>query len=214
MFGAHFEHCMADSSTECDRSFTRSDALAKHMRTVHETEALRPSDPVPKNHNPPHPNGTAGSQGTLRRIKITMGGSKTTNGNPDLPTLPTDQPGHVDMDTLPLDLPPWPADLQFTPAELALPPSQLFRLLRRQLHWAQQERDQLRAEMESLDENRRNEWKATQLLVDDILSKEIEVESKADGRHQPFKSAPEGGPGPEPMMRSLSRSRSPMPFDH
>ena len=33
---------------ECDKSFTRSDALAKHMRTVHETEALRPSDPVPK----------------------------------------------------------------------------------------------------------------------------------------------------------------------
>jgi hypothetical protein len=28
--------------TECDKSFTRSDALAKHMRTVHETEALRP----------------------------------------------------------------------------------------------------------------------------------------------------------------------------
>ncbi|KAF1924492.1 uncharacterized protein M421DRAFT_72416 [Didymella exigua CBS 183.55] len=36
---------------ECDRSFTRSDALAKHMRTVHETEALRPSDPVPKHHS-------------------------------------------------------------------------------------------------------------------------------------------------------------------
>src|ERR1700710_2144115 len=33
---------------ECDRAFTRSDALAKHMRTVHETEALRPSDPIPK----------------------------------------------------------------------------------------------------------------------------------------------------------------------
>lgn len=38
-------------TTECDRSFTRSDALAKHMRTVHETEALRPSDPVPKGHS-------------------------------------------------------------------------------------------------------------------------------------------------------------------
>ncbi|ORY84863.1 hypothetical protein BCR37DRAFT_407781 [Protomyces lactucae-debilis] len=35
---------------ECDKSFTRSDALAKHMRTVHETEALRPSDPIPKTH--------------------------------------------------------------------------------------------------------------------------------------------------------------------
>ncbi|ODQ65663.1 hypothetical protein NADFUDRAFT_50946 [Nadsonia fulvescens var. elongata DSM 6958] len=29
---------------ECDRDFTRSDALAKHMRTVHETETLKPSD--------------------------------------------------------------------------------------------------------------------------------------------------------------------------
>lgn len=29
---------------ECDRSFTRSDALAKHMRTVHETETLRDLD--------------------------------------------------------------------------------------------------------------------------------------------------------------------------
>ncbi|KAG7147306.1 INO80 complex subunit 1 like protein [Verticillium longisporum] len=37
---------------ECDRAFTRSDALAKHMRTVHETEALRPSDPVPKSMQP------------------------------------------------------------------------------------------------------------------------------------------------------------------
>ncbi|KAF8459021.1 hypothetical protein BGX38DRAFT_1084630, partial [Terfezia claveryi] len=43
---------------ECDRSFTRSDALAKHMRTVHETEALRPSDPIPKSH-PNHPQNIA-----------------------------------------------------------------------------------------------------------------------------------------------------------
>ena len=47
---------------ECDRSFTRSDALAKHMRTVHETEALRPSDPVPKSH-PLHPQNASGSRG-------------------------------------------------------------------------------------------------------------------------------------------------------
>lgn len=42
------------SVPECDKSFTRSDALAKHMRTVHESDPLRPSDPVPKNH-PSHP---------------------------------------------------------------------------------------------------------------------------------------------------------------
>jgi hypothetical protein len=33
---------------ECDKSFTRSDALAKHMRTVHEIEAGRPQEPVQK----------------------------------------------------------------------------------------------------------------------------------------------------------------------
>ena len=39
---------------ECDKCFTRSDALAKHMRTVHETDSLRPSDPIPRTH-PSHP---------------------------------------------------------------------------------------------------------------------------------------------------------------
>ncbi|EDN06845.1 predicted protein [Histoplasma mississippiense (nom. inval.)] len=33
---------------ECDRSFTRSDALTKHMRTVHETDTLRPTDTTAK----------------------------------------------------------------------------------------------------------------------------------------------------------------------
>lgn len=42
------------SVPECDKSFTRSDALAKHMRTVHESDPLRPSDPIPKTH-PAHP---------------------------------------------------------------------------------------------------------------------------------------------------------------
>jgi Zinc finger, C2H2 type len=31
---------------ECDKSFTRSDALAKHMRTVHEIEVGKPQEPV------------------------------------------------------------------------------------------------------------------------------------------------------------------------
>jgi len=33
---------------ECDKSFTRSDALAKHMRTVHEIEVGRPQEVPPK----------------------------------------------------------------------------------------------------------------------------------------------------------------------
>lgn len=77
---------------ECDRSFTRSDALAKHMRTVHETEALRPSDPVPRGHTGGISNGGSGG-GPLKRLKLTMGGKS--NGDKkasllgDLPALPT-----------------------------------------------------------------------------------------------------------------------------
>lgn len=193
------------------------------MRTVHETEALRPSDPVPKNHNPP--NGSVSNQSTLRRITLKMGGAKSTSSNPDLPTLPTDHPGHIDMDSLPLDLPPWPADLQFTSTELALPPSQMFRLLRRQLHWAEQERDQLRAEMNSLEHKREVEWKRTQQIIDDVLSKETdeyqeqirkgEVAPMEVGYHDTYGA---GRRGPDDLsdvvMRSVSRSRSPMPFDH
>lgn len=33
---------------ECDKSFTRSDALAKHMRTVHEIETGKPQDVLAK----------------------------------------------------------------------------------------------------------------------------------------------------------------------
>lgn len=49
------------SVPECDKSFTRSDALAKHMRTVHESDPLRPSDPIPKTH-PAHPQYAAAMQ--------------------------------------------------------------------------------------------------------------------------------------------------------
>ena len=86
---------------ECDRSFTRSDALAKHMRTVHETEALRPSDPVPRGHTGGISNGVAasgsntnGNNGTLKRIKLVMGGSGTDKKNSiigELPPLPMRQ---------------------------------------------------------------------------------------------------------------------------
>ena len=60
--------------SECDRSFTRSDALAKHMRTVHETEALRPSDPVPKHHThlSAAAGGTSAPASKLPRIKLKL----------------------------------------------------------------------------------------------------------------------------------------------
>ncbi|KEF56153.1 uncharacterized protein A1O9_07734 [Exophiala aquamarina CBS 119918] len=165
---------------ECDRSFTRSDALAKHMRTVHETEALRPSDPVPRGHTGGISNGGGGP---LKRLKLTMGGKS--NGDKkasllgDLPPLPTrytaammgikpediemaDVDGSeelvdaVDVDSIPFGLPIpkdfYPPDIwdDMDGYERDLPPSQYFALLRRQIQWAEQEGRDLERELGDL----------------------------------------------------------------
>jgi hypothetical protein len=165
---------------ECDRSFTRSDALAKHMRTVHETEALRPSDPVPRGHTGGISNGTSNGP---KRLKLTMGGGangiRRQSEIGDLPPLPTrftaaqygippermDTSGAeeteelidaVDMDSLPFTLPVAP---DYYPPEVwadmddyerSLPPSQYYQVLRRQLVWADEEGQELHDELTDL----------------------------------------------------------------
>jgi Zinc finger, C2H2 type len=213
---------------ECDRSFTRSDALAKHMRTVHETEALRPSDPVPRGHTGGISNGNI-LNGAKTRIKLHLSvgpnGEKRSSAFGDLPPLPTkytmaqlgieaksikleegDDPNEmadaVDIDSAPLTLPLPP---EYYPAEVweimdeyerTLPPSQFFRLLRRQIKWAEQEDAQLIRELEDLrstgedmhgnllkrgagdergaDENRKYEWQQTDRILDAVVRGEVE----------------------------------------
>ena len=193
---------------ECDRSFTRSDALAKHMRTVHETEALRPSDPVPKNHSASLIGGASGTNGGLKRIKLIVNnGDKPKQVISDPPPLPTNhiktedgEENDPDIDTVPLEI---PIPLEYYPAEIAalldendrsLPPSQWFRLLRRQIRWAEEERTQLEKEIDEVqsttdiehakylklhgnetkgDKNRRLGWKQTEGILDSLLGKEV-----------------------------------------
>jgi len=262
---------------ECDRSFTRSDALAKHMRTVHETEALRPSDPVPKGHTGGISNGVPTSNGP-KRLKLIMGGSvkeeKRLSIIGDLPPLPrrkysedgvaypSDQefkspdqaiaeaPAQIkpylrvmgdrlvpfdpsasdqlysnntkapspddmraaeqyvalidaiDMDSVPFELPIpeeyYPAEVyeDMDDYELTLPPSQYFRLLRRQIHWAEEEGTELVKELEDArattetiggvpfkrgagdekgaDDNRRLEWQQAEAILDALLRAETD----------------------------------------
>lgn len=213
---------------ECDRSFTRSDALAKHMRTVHETEALRPSDPVPRGHTGGISNGSI-SNGTKTRIKLFLSngpnGDKRASVIGELPPLPTrhtvaqlgikteemklesdDESEElidaVDIDSVPLTLPLsldyYPPDVwdNMDEYERTLPPSQYFRLLRRQIQWAEQDDTQLHKELGDLrstaedmhgnllkrgigdekgaDENRKYEWQQTDRILDAVLRAEVE----------------------------------------
>ncbi|EWC48443.1 hypothetical protein DRE_02212 [Drechslerella stenobrocha 248] len=176
---------------ECDRSFTRSDALAKHMRTVHETEALRPSDPIPKSH-PNHPlNISAHLHDHIDHDKDDAysslspspqppsdededsggGGSAAGGTNGVAPNgkekKPRDEVNYYE-----------PED-GFDPDEAKLPPAELYRLLRRKLAWAQEDMTDLEADKKQLEEKRRQAWVKKEML----LEKVIELDLGTDARH-------------------------------
>lgn len=158
---------------ECDRSFTRSDALAKHMRTVHETEALRPSDPVPKNH-------LSGSF-KPQRLKLIVNSKPPQNDSRG----PDSGDGLIDDDATigatsdinPDPFPPvpfeYPPDIHFADEELSMGPDELFKLLRRQVHWAQQEGSELRSEVEALEKKRKEMWQAKELVLANLMEAEM-----------------------------------------
>lgn len=157
------------------------------MRTVHETEALRPSDPVPKHHS-------SNPANKFQRIKLVLSEAKRAQEKGSAPASPSSHPPNsasvpltgdsdyahnnvVYMQDLASPTAPtmvqFPADITFSPHELSLPAPDLFRLLRRQLHWATQEGEQLRAEAEALEKKRRNEWSAKELLLENVMEAEM-----------------------------------------
>lgn len=215
-------------NSECDRSFTRSDALAKHMRTVHETEALRPSDPVPKSHGggsmsvgaasltTPTFNinkGSGNSSSNNTRLKLLLstqssGDHALTNGTDadqeyDVDAEDNDNDADAELD--PLERPERDDSTSRTPVNQAggvtaaaaaggtapattltvdpsLPPSQQFRVLRRQVDWAEQEQRALRQQCEALEERRHREWLAKELLLNNVLEAEIRYQGKRRGK--------------------------------
>ena len=152
-------------NTECDRSFTRSDALAKHMRTVHETEALRPSDPVPRNYSSAH--------FKPQRLKLIVN-SKPPNASQD-----TEVDDDATLSPPPEEetLPPfeYPPDVTFSDAELSMRPDKLFRLLRRQVAWSKTEGKALEAEVQALEKKKRDEWTAKELVLANLMEAELAV---------------------------------------
>ncbi|CAB59682.1 Ino80 complex subunit Iec1 [Schizosaccharomyces pombe] len=114
------------SVPECDRSFTRSDALAKHMRTVHEADTLRPSDPIPKAH-PMHPQNVANAMvqsAREARAQQQMHGVGNTNE----------------------DVENW-----LDAASMPKTSHDMYRLQKRKLQWVKEERTMLANHLEALE---------------------------------------------------------------
>src|SRR5271170_1525533 len=103
------------------------------MRTVHETEALRPSDPIPKSMQPFIKSGT--------RLKLIIKQSQTQlDTQSQSPGPRRDPPPYPEFPNLSTSseiehLTPFPPELGFTLDELSRSSKELWRLLRRQVHW-------------------------------------------------------------------------------
>lgn len=159
------------SVPECDRNFTRSDALAKHMRTVHETEQLRPSDPQFKTHH----SGVIGNVDavvehleprSLHTLATTLESETRAMGR----TNEAQKITEIVKDTTPvLRIMEYPedGDLQTMPSETL---KTLYQDLKRKEAWALQLQKDLKKELKVGNRKRRRLWLEKEGLLDQIMN--------------------------------------------
>lgn len=168
------------------------------MRTVHEPEPPRPSAA--------HPIDPAtGLPKKGPKIRLMNGGSKSAGSNSgaggsggdttrDAHLDPSDpaydpSPASDNIKYIPANHPvtgqagfmiTYPPDINFTQFESEIPADQLMRLLRRQIHWATQEGEDLKADIEQLEALRRNEWLKKEVLLEGTMENELAVAEDQD----------------------------------
>ncbi|KAF4554055.1 C2H2-type zinc finger-containing protein [Elsinoe fawcettii] len=173
---------------ECDRSFTRSDALAKHMRTVHEPEppkaSLTNANPIDPATGQPKKgpklrllNGNKGSAPALTAEKNPLNAGLSP-GDPDWdPSPPNDNirytPAHHPVTGQPGFLINYPPDIHFSHYESEIPADQLMYLLVRQLKWAEDEGKELEKEVEELERLKREEWVKKEAVLEGLMEAEL-----------------------------------------
>ncbi|KAB5580507.1 hypothetical protein GE09DRAFT_1212955 [Coniochaeta sp. 2T2.1] len=152
---------------ECDRAFTRSDALAKHMRTVHETEALRPSDPVPKSMQPPG-GAPAAKTGKVKIVLKTQASYAAARGDDLDDSGANDENGGSPIQ----EFTPLTEDQGFTPEELAMPLEQLHNVCRLQLRWTERANAELAKDCKLWEEEYKRQWLEKEVLLDQVVQAE------------------------------------------
>jgi hypothetical protein len=154
------------------------------MRTVHEPE---PPRAAATNANPIDP--ATGQPKKGPKLRLSM--NAKTPAKPAIPDVPAPTPTQAPDDpSPPMDniqyiparhpitgqagfMITYPPDIHFSLFESEIPANQLMRLLRRQLHWALEESEGLKREVDGLEELRRNEWAAKEALLEGVLQGEL-----------------------------------------
>ncbi|KAH6898430.1 hypothetical protein B0T10DRAFT_108015 [Thelonectria olida] len=144
---------------ECDRSFTRSDALAKHMRTVHETEALRPSDPVPKSMQSGPVKGS--------KLKIIIKTPQSHGNQDDGDDIANGDEHNAEYFT-PL------TEEMFDHEELAFPVDKLYRKCYWESKWADEVGEALKKECKAWEDVYYQEWLEKEVLLAQVIKSEVD----------------------------------------
>lgn len=156
------------------------------MRSVHETDTMRPNDAITKVGAPAGTTGTPASKLQRIRLKLTQPREPGTEGEPhphvEAPVIP---PTPTEHDLEENSMPEFGPELDFDESELALAPRDLYRLLRRQIAWAGKETAQLQAEWEVIQPQREAAWREKEAIFDDLIDAEIGLFSAMVGSVPP-----------------------------
>jgi hypothetical protein len=137
------------------------------MRTVHETEALRPSDPVPKSMQ-------AGPAGKSSKLKIILKTPQSHAAGQDdaVDDGSVGDESGADMFT------PLTEDQGFAPNELEMPLKRLAGLCKLQLKCTEKEAEQLRHECKIWEDLYKQEWLEKEVLLDQVVQSEQSFEQR------------------------------------
>lgn len=133
------------------------------MRTVHETEALRPSDPVPKSMQQTGP----AAKGKLKIIIKTpqshaAGHDDSMNG--------TEDDGELSADLFT----PLTEEQGFTTEEREMPLERLYKLCHFQVKWAREESRKLHEEIKFWEAKYKEAWLEKEVLVSQVIKSDLD----------------------------------------
>jgi hypothetical protein len=133
------------------------------MRTVHETEALRPSDPVPKSMQ-----WAGGPTGKSSKLKIIIKTPQSHAAGQDdaVDDSSNGDEAIADMFT------PLTEDQGFAKGELGMPLKRLFKLCKLQVRWSEEEGEKLLDECKRWEELYKREWLEKEVLLDQVVQSE------------------------------------------
>jgi hypothetical protein len=148
------------------------------MRSVHELDNLRPTEV--KAAAVGSMTGTPASK--LQRIRLKLSqparepGSETEHLNEPVLTTIT-----AHDDTEETSIPEFGPELGFDDREVTMAPRDLYRLLRRQIFWAEKETAQLKSEWVELRPKREQAWLEKDAVFDDVIEAELRLFSALVG---------------------------------